>query len=265
MTMSLIPIGYLLYQFTGPGNYEHKYLTRVINSYDGYRKDAAHIAALHTDALEQAAADRNLFANTERAQNVTLRFPEYVQISSYIPSTRHQETHIRQQEEEPDTKTREQTHERHAERIGRLTKFCRQDSQHWSPSQRARRPLRRHVTSHCQVREGGIRGQRKEVAADQGQRCPQRTPFQGPSSYWRRDCVDVDIPCQQRIHVFFSIFVMFVARVQQKCCRCYLRQASQNSSLRLNHAGLNVHVVIQILSRVRSVVYLEATCLTLLV
>ena len=78
MAMSLIPIGYLMYQFTGPGNYEHKYLTRVINSYDGYRKDAAHIAALHTDALEQAAADRNLFANTQRAQNVTLRFPEYV-------------------------------------------------------------------------------------------------------------------------------------------------------------------------------------------
>ncbi|KAG9514105.1 hypothetical protein KCU99_g7463, partial [Aureobasidium melanogenum] len=76
MAMSLIPIGYLMYQFAGPGNYEHKYLTRVINSYDGYRKDAAHIAALHTDALEQAAADRNLFANTQRAQNVTLRFPE---------------------------------------------------------------------------------------------------------------------------------------------------------------------------------------------
>ncbi|KAI4735919.1 hypothetical protein E4T50_13583 [Aureobasidium sp. EXF-12298] len=78
MAMSLIPIGYLMYQFTGPGNYEHKYLTRVINSYDGYRKDAAHIAALHTDALEQAAADRNLFANTQRAQNVTLRFPDFV-------------------------------------------------------------------------------------------------------------------------------------------------------------------------------------------
>jgi hypothetical protein len=265
MTMSLIPIGYLLYQFTGPGNYEHKYLTRVINSYDGYRKDAAHIAALHTDALEQAAADRNLFANSQRAQNVTLRFPEYVRLSLSIPRLWHREAQSTEQKKEKDATVQEQIHEVHAKRIERLTKFCRQDSQHWSSSQRARRSLRRHVTSHCQVREGGIRGQRKEVAADQGQRCPQRAPFQGPSSHWRRDCVDVDIPCQQRIHVFFSIFVIFVARVKQKCCRCYLRQASQNSILRLNHAGLNVHVVIQILSRVRSVVYLEATCLTLLV
>lgn len=87
MALSLVPIGFLMYKFSGPGHYEHKYLTRVINSYDGYRKDAAHIAALHTDALEQAAADRNLFVNTERAQNVTLRFPEYVRISLHIPPT----------------------------------------------------------------------------------------------------------------------------------------------------------------------------------
>jgi hypothetical protein len=106
MTMALIPIGYLMYQFTGPGNYEHKYLTRVINSYDGYRKDAAHIAALHTDALEQAAADRNLFANTQRAQNVTLRFPEYVQISLPIPSARHQEIQSLQQDYEKDAMMR---------------------------------------------------------------------------------------------------------------------------------------------------------------
>jgi transcriptional regulator of acetoin/glycerol metabolism len=165
MAMSLIPIGYLMYQFTGPGNYEHKYLTRVINSYDGYRKDAAHIAALHTDALEQAAADRNLFANTQRAQNVTLRFPEYVHISLHIPSARQQEIQSLQQDKEKDTMMREKTHERHAKRIGRLTKFCRQDPQHWSSSQRARRPLRRHVKGHCQVREGGQRGQRKEAAA----------------------------------------------------------------------------------------------------
>jgi transcriptional regulator of acetoin/glycerol metabolism len=197
MTMALIPIGYLMYQFTGPGNYEHKYLTRVINSYDGYRKDAAHIAALHTDALEQAAADRNLFANTQRAQNVTLRFPEYVQISLPIPSARHHETQFIQHEYEENAMMPQHTRERHTKRIGRLTKFCRQDPQHWSSSQRARRPLRRHVTSHCQVREGGLRGQRKEVAADQGQRCPQRAPLQGPPSHWRRDRVDVDIPCQQ--------------------------------------------------------------------
>ncbi|KAI5240447.1 hypothetical protein E4T47_06157 [Aureobasidium subglaciale] len=76
LALSIVPVGFLLYKFTGPGNYEHKYLTRVINSYDGYRKDAAHIAALHTDALEQAAADRNLFANSQRQQNVQLKFPE---------------------------------------------------------------------------------------------------------------------------------------------------------------------------------------------
>ena len=91
MTISLIPIGYLMYQFTGPGNYEHKYFTRVINSYDHYRKDAAHINALHTDALEQAAADRNLFANTQRTQNVQLKFPEYVRPSLYTPPVWHGE------------------------------------------------------------------------------------------------------------------------------------------------------------------------------
>jgi hypothetical protein len=78
MAVALVPIGYLLYQFTGPGNYEHKYLTRVINSYDHYRTEAAQINALHTDALELAAADRNLFINSKRAENVTLKFPEYV-------------------------------------------------------------------------------------------------------------------------------------------------------------------------------------------
>lgn len=117
MALSLVPIGFLMYKFSGPGHYEHKYLTRVINSYDGYRKDAAHIAALHTDALEQAAADRNLFANTERAQNVTLRFPEYVRISLHVPPTRHRETQLLHQKKEKDTLMREQRQVIHAKRI----------------------------------------------------------------------------------------------------------------------------------------------------
>lgn len=175
MTISLIPIGYLMYQFTGPGNYEHKYFTRVINSYDHYRKDAAHINALHTDALEQAAADRNLFANTQRTQNVQLKFPEYVRPSLYTPPVWHGE--LRAPKKEKVAMQEWMILRTHHESIERLTKFCQQDPQHWSPSQRARRPLRRHVTGHRKVRKGVLRGQRKEAAADQGQRRSQRASF----------------------------------------------------------------------------------------
>ena len=211
MTISLIPIGYLMYQFTGPGNYEHKYFTRVINSYDHYRKDAAHINALHTDALEQAAADRNLFANTQRTQNVQLKFPEYVRPSLYTPPVWHGE--LRAPKKEKVAMQEWMILRTHHESIERLTKFCQQDPQHWSPSQRARRPLRRHVAGHCKVREGVLRGQRKEAAADQGQRRSQRASFQGQPSHWRPDCVDVDIPSQQRIHLSSFVYFSFVARM----------------------------------------------------
>lgn len=227
MTVSLIPIGYLMYQFTGPGNYEHKYFTRVINSYDHYRKDAAHINALHTDALEQAAADRNLFANTQRTQNVQLKFPEYVRSSKNTPTARHGESGTSQKEKK--AKRERTARKTRLKRIERLTKFCQQDPQHWSPSQCACRPLCRHVAGHCKVREGVLRGQRKEAAADQGQRRSQRAPFQGQPSHWRPDCVDVEIYQANREFTFLLLYLFHSWLVcEQKCC-CHSRQASHNS------------------------------------
>jgi hypothetical protein len=57
-----------------------------------------------------------------------------------------------------------------------------------------------------------------------------------------------------------------VARVNKKVLLPLLfKTGFPITPLRLDHAGLNVHVLIQMRDRVRSTVYLEATCLTLLV
>lgn len=67
-----------MFQFSGPGSYEHSYWTRVIDSYDHWRATWAERNELHTKTLELAAADKNLFINSSSTRHVELKFPEYV-------------------------------------------------------------------------------------------------------------------------------------------------------------------------------------------
>ena len=67
-----------LYKFSGQGTDQQPYLTRLINSYDSWRQDWVERNDLHTQSVEQAARDRNLFLNSPSNRYVDLRFPEYV-------------------------------------------------------------------------------------------------------------------------------------------------------------------------------------------
>lgn len=50
----------------------------MIDAYAGYRDTWAERNKLHTDMIEQAAFDRNLFLNSTPRRHVDLNFPEYV-------------------------------------------------------------------------------------------------------------------------------------------------------------------------------------------
>lgn len=55
----------------------------MIHSYDGWRKTWAERNDLHTQAIEAAAADRNLFINSASNRHVELKFPEYVALDHF--------------------------------------------------------------------------------------------------------------------------------------------------------------------------------------
>jgi len=74
----MIPAAFLFFNYSGSGADGQKYWTRAINSYDEWRATWARRNDLHTQALERAAADRNLFINSPSTRHVDLRFPEYV-------------------------------------------------------------------------------------------------------------------------------------------------------------------------------------------
>lgn len=70
----------MLYKLSGAGTDSKPYFTRLITSYDNWRQTWAERNDFHTKALEQAAADRNLFINSRGSQHVELKYPEYVPI-----------------------------------------------------------------------------------------------------------------------------------------------------------------------------------------
>ncbi|KAF1346884.1 hypothetical protein BDV97DRAFT_299932 [Delphinella strobiligena] len=74
--VSALPLTFAVFQFSGPGSFEHSYWTRVIDSYDHWRATWADRNDLHTRALEQAAHDKNLFINSSSSRHVELKFPE---------------------------------------------------------------------------------------------------------------------------------------------------------------------------------------------
>ena len=79
ITLAALPASFAVYKFTQQS--EDPYFTRLIrDTYDEYKTKWAQRNDLHTQAMEQAAADRVLFLN-ESAQSpkyVDIRFPEYV-------------------------------------------------------------------------------------------------------------------------------------------------------------------------------------------
>jgi len=74
----LIPVSLALYKLSGQNTDNQPYFTRVLNSYDSWRQNWADRNDLHTQAVEQAGADRNLFLNSPGTRHVDIKFPEYV-------------------------------------------------------------------------------------------------------------------------------------------------------------------------------------------
>ncbi|KAI9819572.1 MAG: hypothetical protein M1827_007022 [Pycnora praestabilis] len=81
ITLSLLPLSFAIYKFSrsadgSSADAAQPLFTRVINSYSGYKDKWAARNTLHTDMIEQAAFDRNLFQNSRGSGTVDLRFPE---------------------------------------------------------------------------------------------------------------------------------------------------------------------------------------------
>ncbi|KAK4540824.1 hypothetical protein LTR36_008901 [Oleoguttula mirabilis] len=79
MTLALIPASFALYKFTRQGTDEQPFFTRYIrDTYNSYAETWARRNDMHTQMIEQAAADRNLFLNESQSSHrrVDLRFPE---------------------------------------------------------------------------------------------------------------------------------------------------------------------------------------------
>ena len=79
MALAALPATVAVYQFTRQG--DNAYFTRLIrDTYDDYKNKWAQRNDLHTQAMEQAAADKLLFLNEGQKgpRFVDIRFPEYV-------------------------------------------------------------------------------------------------------------------------------------------------------------------------------------------
>ncbi|CZT17296.1 related to NADH-ubiquinone oxidoreductase 17.8 kDa subunit [Ramularia collo-cygni] len=77
--ISAIPLSLAVYKFTGQGTSEKPYFTRLIqDTYADYKTQWAQRNDLHTQAMEQAAADRSLFIHeaNNTTRHVDLRYPE---------------------------------------------------------------------------------------------------------------------------------------------------------------------------------------------
>jgi hypothetical protein len=75
-----VPVAFLSLNWATSGDKE-PYFTRLItNTYNKYASTWADRNNIHTEMIEQAAADRVLFLNeaSQSVRHVDLRFPEYV-------------------------------------------------------------------------------------------------------------------------------------------------------------------------------------------
>ncbi|KAF2173208.1 hypothetical protein M409DRAFT_62782 [Zasmidium cellare ATCC 36951] len=79
IALAAIPASFALYKFSRQGTDEQPYFTRLIrDTYNGYKDRWAERNASHTQAMEQAAADRVIFLNESNntLRRVDIRFPE---------------------------------------------------------------------------------------------------------------------------------------------------------------------------------------------
>ncbi|KAK3063281.1 hypothetical protein LTS18_001686 [Coniosporium uncinatum] len=83
ITVAAIPATLALYQYGGFARGEQPWLTRVIkDNYDHLNETWKARNKLHTDMIEQAAADRQLFLNSKGSTHVELKFPETFNVGS---------------------------------------------------------------------------------------------------------------------------------------------------------------------------------------
>jgi hypothetical protein len=84
ITLAAIPASYAIYKFTQSGE-QQPWLTRwITKTYNSYAEKWERRNNFHTQAVEQAGADRMLFLNETNQQPkwVDLRYPEYVPLSA---------------------------------------------------------------------------------------------------------------------------------------------------------------------------------------
>ena len=83
-----LPLAFLTLNYATSG--DEPYFTRLIkDTYNGYSTKWAQRNDVHTQMVEQAAADRVLFLNeaSQTTRHVELRFPEYVRFYCKPTST----------------------------------------------------------------------------------------------------------------------------------------------------------------------------------
>ncbi|KLU92933.1 hypothetical protein MAPG_11881 [Magnaporthiopsis poae ATCC 64411] len=82
------PASAVLYYACQPGaDGQPSSLTQAIERFSDFRSEWEKRNILHTQAIEQAAHDKNLFYNVQRNTHVELKFPEYVTLPcSLCPS-----------------------------------------------------------------------------------------------------------------------------------------------------------------------------------
>lgn len=85
ITLAALPVSLAIYKFTAQGTSDQPYFTRLIkDTYAEYAIKWARRNDIHTQAMQQAAADRVLFLNepNQQVKTVDLRFPELVNAGS---------------------------------------------------------------------------------------------------------------------------------------------------------------------------------------
>ncbi|KAI5370249.1 Putative NADH-ubiquinone oxidoreductase 17.8kDa subunit [Septoria linicola] len=85
IALAALPVSLAIYKLTAQGTNEQPYFTRLIrDTYADYAVKWARRNDLHTQAMQQAAADRVLFLNepNQQSRTVDLHFPELVNAAS---------------------------------------------------------------------------------------------------------------------------------------------------------------------------------------
>ncbi|MCJ1370323.1 hypothetical protein MMC20_001536 [Loxospora ochrophaea] len=79
--LALFPLTFAVYKFSRSSDDSgaesaQPFFTRIINSYSEYKEKWIQRNSLHTQMIEQAAHDRNLFQSSPGSKMVELKFPE---------------------------------------------------------------------------------------------------------------------------------------------------------------------------------------------